>query len=128
MRSTAIVVTFVLSGLVVGVVAQQAPFKRTVLQTAISPCRVAKRSLRLPQYSRPPRSAGTRIRAKRSVCDRGSVLVSRKASRPQRQRGQMFLITAGAIYNATNKGSVQRDLATYIVENGKPLATPVTIK
>jgi quercetin dioxygenase-like cupin family protein len=39
--------------------------------------------------------------------------------------GQTFLIPAGTIHNATNTGSgVARILATYIVEKGKPLATP----
>jgi quercetin dioxygenase-like cupin family protein len=39
--------------------------------------------------------------------------------------GQGFLIPAGQIHNATNTGSgVAKILATYIVEKGKPLATP----
>jgi quercetin dioxygenase-like cupin family protein len=43
--------------------------------------------------------------------------------------GQTFLITAGAIHNATNNGSTTaRVLATYIVEKGKPLATPAATK
>jgi len=43
--------------------------------------------------------------------------------------GQAFLIPAGAIHNATNDGSTTaRVLATYIVEKGKPLATPAATK
>ena len=39
--------------------------------------------------------------------------------------GEMFLIPAGAIHNATNTGTgAARVLATYIAEKGKPLATP----
>ena len=39
--------------------------------------------------------------------------------------GQVFLIPAGTIHNATNIGtSNARLVATYIVEKGKPLATP----
>jgi quercetin dioxygenase-like cupin family protein len=39
--------------------------------------------------------------------------------------GQYFLVPAGRIHNATNKGSASaKVLATYIVEKGKPLATP----
>ena len=39
--------------------------------------------------------------------------------------GQTFLIPAGTIHNATNNGSATgRVLATYLVEKGKPLATP----
>jgi quercetin dioxygenase-like cupin family protein len=40
--------------------------------------------------------------------------------------GQAFLIPAGAIHNATNTGSgPARVLANYVVEKGKPMATPV---
>jgi len=40
--------------------------------------------------------------------------------------GKAFVIPAGAIHNARNTGSgIARVLATYIVEKGKPLATPV---
>jgi quercetin dioxygenase-like cupin family protein len=40
--------------------------------------------------------------------------------------GGSFLIPAGTVHNATNKGAGKgRILATYIVEKGKPLATPV---
>jgi hypothetical protein len=36
---------------------------------------------------------------------------------------------AGTVHNATNNGSAQaRVLATYIVEKGKALATPLTSK
>jgi quercetin dioxygenase-like cupin family protein len=39
--------------------------------------------------------------------------------------GQTFLIPSGGIHNATNSGSGRaRVLATYIVEKGKPIATP----
>ena len=39
--------------------------------------------------------------------------------------GQAFLIPAGAVHNATNSGSgTAKILANYIVEKGKPMATP----
>jgi quercetin dioxygenase-like cupin family protein len=39
--------------------------------------------------------------------------------------GQGFIIPAGAIHNATNVGASNAHIvATYIVEKGKPLATP----
>jgi quercetin dioxygenase-like cupin family protein len=39
--------------------------------------------------------------------------------------GQFFIIPAGRIHNATNKGNgTAKVLATYFVEKGKPLATP----
>ena len=40
--------------------------------------------------------------------------------------GQYFIVPAGTIHNATNKsGGNAKVLATYIVEKGKPVATPV---
>jgi quercetin dioxygenase-like cupin family protein len=43
--------------------------------------------------------------------------------------GQGFVIPAGTVHNATNKGTAPaRVLATYIVEKGKPLATPAASK
>jgi quercetin dioxygenase-like cupin family protein len=43
--------------------------------------------------------------------------------------GKAFHIPAGTIHNATNSGSKPaRILATYIVEKGKPLATPASAK
>jgi quercetin dioxygenase-like cupin family protein len=39
--------------------------------------------------------------------------------------GKIFAVPTGTVHNATNTGStVARVLATYIVEKGKPLATP----
>ena len=43
--------------------------------------------------------------------------------------GQAFLIPAGTIHNATNTGSaLARVLANYVVEKGKPVATPAPAK
>ena len=40
--------------------------------------------------------------------------------------GQTFFIPNGQVHNATNKGSsTARVLANYVVESGKPVATPV---
>jgi quercetin dioxygenase-like cupin family protein len=45
------------------------------------------------------------------------------------QAGGSFLIPAGTVHNATNTGAGKgRILATYIVEKGKPLATPAPAK
>ncbi len=41
------------------------------------------------------------------------------------QAGQSFFIPAGAIHSARNVGSgASKELATYLVEKGKPLVTP----
>jgi quercetin dioxygenase-like cupin family protein len=43
--------------------------------------------------------------------------------------GQGFIIPAGHVHNATNTGpGAGKILATYIVEKGKPLATPAPAK
>jgi quercetin dioxygenase-like cupin family protein len=43
--------------------------------------------------------------------------------------GQTFFIPAGTVHNATSTNAGRaRVLATYIVEKGKPVATPVTTK
>jgi len=43
--------------------------------------------------------------------------------------GKAFHIPAGTIHNATNSGTgTARVLATYIVEKGKPLASPAPAK
>jgi len=40
--------------------------------------------------------------------------------------GKTFFIPAGTVHNATNRGTAPaRVLANYVVEKGKPLATPV---
>ena len=43
-----------------------------------------------------------------------------------KKTGEVFLVPAGRPHDATNVGSgTARILATYVVEKGKPLATPV---
>ena len=43
--------------------------------------------------------------------------------------GKTFFIPAGTVHNATNKtSSPARVLANYIVEPGKPVATPVALR
>ena len=43
------------------------------------------------------------------------------------QTGEGFLIPAGTVHNARNTGTaVVKVLATYIIEKGKPVTTPVT--
>jgi quercetin dioxygenase-like cupin family protein len=43
-----------------------------------------------------------------------------------KKAGDVFLVPAGRTHNATNTGpGIAKVLATYIVEKGKPLATPV---
>jgi quercetin dioxygenase-like cupin family protein len=124
--ATVIATTLVLAG-IVGVGAQTPAFKRTVLQQAdISvPGREVVTAVAEFQPGATPgrhthagEEVGYVIDGTISLEQEGKPAVTLKA-------GQSFLIPAGTIHNATNTGSgVAKILATYIVEKGKPLATP----
>jgi len=60
----------------------------------------------------------------------GAVVVEQQVHAPQTvNAGETFFIPAGTVHGATNRGSgVARVLATYVVEKGKPLATPAAHK
>ena len=131
MRPAQIIVTLVLSATVGSVLAQQAPFKRTVLQTgelsvpgreAVTAVAEIQPAAAVGRHTHPGEEIGYVLE--------GTVLVEQEGKPPATlSAGQTFLIAAGAIHNATNKGSgAARILATYIVEKGKPLATPAAVK
>ena len=60
----------------------------------------------------------------------GTFLIEQAGKAPVTlQAGGSFLIPAGTVHNATNTGAGKaRILATYVVEKGKPLATPAPAK
>lgn len=60
----------------------------------------------------------------------GTIVVEQDGKPPMTvAAGKTFLIPAGAVHAATNKGpGAARILATYVVEKGKPLATPAPAK
>jgi quercetin dioxygenase-like cupin family protein len=129
--ATVTVAAFALAG-IVGVGAQAPTFKRTVLQQGdlSVPGREAVTAVAELQpgggspgrHTHPGEEIGYVLEGKVVVEQEGKPAVTLNA-------GQTFLIPAGAIHNATNTGSTTaRVLATYIVEKGKPLATPVTTK
>ena len=115
------------AGLVVGVWAQQPAFKRTVLQQAdISvPGREAVTAVAefepgaaAGRHTHPGEEIGYVLDGQLLVEQDGKPAVTLRA-------GQTFLIPSGAVHNATNSGSTTaRVVATYLVEKGKPLATP----
>jgi quercetin dioxygenase-like cupin family protein len=130
-KAAVVVVALALTSLVAGVVAQPAPFKRTVLQQvdlsvagreAVTALAEIQPAAAVGRHTHPGEEIGYVIE--------GTVLVEREGKPAVTlNAGQTFLIASGAVHNATNKGSgVARILATYIVEKGKPLATPVTSK
>jgi quercetin dioxygenase-like cupin family protein len=127
---TVTVAAFALAA-IVAAGAQAPTFKRTVLQQGdISvPGREAVTAVVEFQpggspgrHTHPGEEVGYVIDGKVSVEQEGKPAVTLNA-------GQTFLIPAGTIHNATNTGSgTARVLATYIVEKGKPLATPAATK
>jgi quercetin dioxygenase-like cupin family protein len=116
---------------VAGLAAQQPGFKRTVLQQGnlSVPGREVVQALAefqagatVGRHTHPGEEAGYVLEGTIVLEQEGKPSVTLGA-------GQTFLIPAGAVHNATNNGSAQaRVLATYIVEKGKPLATPVAAK
>jgi quercetin dioxygenase-like cupin family protein len=125
MKTVALVaVAVALTGIVA---AQQPSFKRTVLQQAdIS---VPGREVVSAVAEFEPRATPgmhTHFGEEIGYVLEGTFLVE-QAGKPSvtLQAGGSFLIPAGSVHNATNTGAGKgRILATYIVEKGKPLATP----
>jgi quercetin dioxygenase-like cupin family protein len=122
--ATLTVLSFVLTGIVA---AQQPAFKRTVLQQAdIS---VPGREVISAVAEFEPRATPgmhTHFGEEIGYVIEGTFLIEQAGKPPVTlQAGGSFLIPAGTVHNATNTGNGKgRILATYIVEKGKPLATP----
>ena len=119
------------AGLVAGVLAQQPAFKRTVLQQvdisvpgreAVTALAEFPAGVAAGRHTHPGEEIGY-------VLD-GQVLLEQDGKPAATLRaGQTFLIPAGTVHNATNTGSTTaRVVATYLVEKGKPLATPAAAK
>ena len=117
---------------VTSVLAQQAApaFKRTVLQQAdISvPGREAVTALvefqpggASGRHSHPGEEIGY-------ILD-GTFVIEQDGKPPVTLKtGGTFLIPSGGIHNAINMGAGGRILASYVVEKGKPMATPAAAK
>jgi quercetin dioxygenase-like cupin family protein len=124
---TVIVTALVVAGTVA---AAQAPaFKRTVVQQAdlSTPGREVVQALVEFQpggtpgrHTHPGEEVGYIVEGTFSIEQGDKPAVTLKA-------GQGFLIPAGQVHNATSTGA-GKILATYIVEKGKPLATPAPSK
>jgi quercetin dioxygenase-like cupin family protein len=119
------------AGLVLGsmtVAFAQAPaFKRTVLQTAelsVTGREAVTAKAELPtgvasgRHTHPGEEIGYVVE--------GTVTIEREGQSKTMKAGEAFAIPAGQIHNAINAGTSQATIvSTYIVEKGKPLATPV---
>jgi len=109
--------------------AQQPGFKRTVLQqgdlsmaghevvTAVAEFQPGGT---VGRHTHPGEEVGYVLEGTIVLEQAGKAAVTLKA-------GQTFLIPAGTIHNATAGTGQARVLATYIVEKGKPLATPAAL-
>jgi quercetin dioxygenase-like cupin family protein len=111
--------------------AQQAAFKRTVLQQAdiSAPGReVVTAAVEFQPGGSPGRH--THPGEEVGYVIEGTVLLEREGKPNATLRaGEAFLIPAGTVHNATNTGTGTAKLvATYIVEKGKPLATPASAR
>ncbi len=128
---TVIMTTLVLAGLVAAAGAQTPTFKRTVVQQGdlSTPGREVVQAV---VDFQPGGTPGRHTHAGEEVgyVLEGPLLVEQDGKAPVTfKAGGAFLIPAGTIHNATNTGSGgAKILATYIVEKGKPLATPAPAK
>ncbi len=120
-------VSIALAGLTAGAAAQQPGFTRKVLQEA---------DLSVPGHQavtaivdfEPGATAArhTHFGEEIGYVIEGSLVVDQEGKPPVTMNtGQAFVVPAGTVHGATNKTSGRtRILSTYIVEKGKPLATP----
>jgi len=114
-------------GFVTAALAQAPAFKRTVLQTAelsIAGREAVTAKAELPggvasgRHTHPGEEIGYVLEGSVSVEIEGQPAKTVKA-------GETFLIPAGKVHNAVNSLKTQTTIvSTYIVEKGKPLATP----
>jgi quercetin dioxygenase-like cupin family protein len=122
-----IALTVIVCALTASVVAQQPAFKRTVLQQ--SDISAAGREVVQAVADFEPRATPgphTHPGEEIGYVLEGTFLVEQNGKAPVTlNAGGTFLIPAGTVHNATNTGAGNgKILATYIVEKGKPLATP----
>jgi quercetin dioxygenase-like cupin family protein len=115
---------FVLTGVLA---AQQPAFKRTVLQQSDISAPGREVVSAVADFD-PKATPGphTHFGEEVGYVIEGTFLIE-QAGKPAvtLQAGGSFLIPAGTIHNATNTGTGPgKILATYVVEKGKPLATP----
>jgi quercetin dioxygenase-like cupin family protein len=127
------VVTVIVASLALtGVLAAQAPaFKRTVLQQSdisVPGREVVSAVAEFEPHATP--GPHTHFGEEIGYVLEGTFLIEQAGKAPVTlQAGGSFLIPAGTVHNATNTGAGKaRILATYVVEKGKPLATPAPAK
>lgn len=113
-------------GSTMALVAQQPAFKRTVLQTAelsIAGKEAVTAKAEFPvgassgRHTHPGEEIGYLLE--------GTLSIELEGVSKTLKAGETFAIPAGKVHGATNTGTGQATIvSTYIVEKGKPLATP----
>ena len=126
MKHTAIAAVIFALAAIAAVSAQQPLFKRTMLQQQdiSAPGREAVMALGEFQPGGAP-GPHTHPGEEISYVIEGSIVLE-QAGKPNVtvKAGESFIIPAGVVHNATNRGSsVAKIVATYVIEKGKPLAT-----
>jgi quercetin dioxygenase-like cupin family protein len=121
------IVTFALASLVAALAAQAPGFKRTVVQQGDLSTQGREVIQAVAEFE-PGATPGrhTHFGEEVGYVIDGTLLVEQDGKPAVTLKaGQGFIIPAGTIHNAKNTGSgTAKILATYIVEKGKPLATP----
>jgi quercetin dioxygenase-like cupin family protein len=125
MSKKAMVALFVLAS-ATAVIAQQPAFKRTVLQTvelSITGREAVTAKVELPagvmagRHTHPGEEIGYVLE--------GTVVIELEGVSKTLKAGDVFAVPAGKVHNATNTSSAQATIvSTYVLEKGKPLATP----
>jgi quercetin dioxygenase-like cupin family protein len=128
-RTTSFATTAILVGMLAATAAQApAPFKRTVLQQAdlSAPGREVVMALAEIQ---PGGASGRHTHPGEEIAyvSAGPIILEIDGKPAKTlQTGEAFIIPAGAIHNARNSGTgIAKVVATYVIEKGKPVATPV---
>jgi quercetin dioxygenase-like cupin family protein len=123
---TALGLVAVAAGLA-GLGAQQAGFKRTVLQQSKLSVPGREAVTAIAEFQ-PGGTVGAHTHPGEEIgyVLQGSIVLEQEGRAPVTlTAGQTFFIPNGQVHNATNKSaSVARVLANYVVESGKPVATP----
>lgn len=130
MKRTTVIIVAMLA-VAAAVAAQQTGFKRTVIQQeslsvagreAVTAIAEFQPGATVGRHTHPGEEIGYVLEGTILLEQEGKPAVTLGV-------GKTFFIPPGTVHNATNKGQSQaRVLANYIVEKGKPIATPVGTK
>jgi quercetin dioxygenase-like cupin family protein len=125
--AVAILTTLGLVAIAAGLGAQQTGFSRKVLQQSKLSVAGREAVTAIAEFQ-PGGTVGRHTHPGEEIgyVLEGSIVLERDGQPPiTLTAGQTFFIPNGQVHDATNKGaSIARVLANYVVESGKPVATP----